>query len=259
MEKYFFLLVVSLFVGGCSSEKIKYYSFIQPPLKPTSEPVRYMNGTLGNIPELFKKAFMPHLKLSERRNIFNQINKQVTDQIGDENYSIIGEVVGGGNAKSNLEKLKKKMAEKAAKNGGMVLFFYDEGVDSQPFVYTTPARSYNYFSGNANTNYYPNSAQTNLYGSGYTIHHPSQTYSGTWYFPYAKALVLVYDSSIGNYRKRISNLSEDELKMFEERSKKIDLKSLSLSEFLMIYTEILDKVECKINPIKTSTRTSSSK
>jgi hypothetical protein len=247
-----FFVTFPFIVGGCSYN-IKYVNFLEPPILPSKEPVRIVSGSLGDIPHLEEMRSLPHITARENVRLEAEINQEITKQLGSDDYCIIGHMDGKGNTDVDINKLKMEMAKRAGQNGGTVLFVHYEGVQEQPFIYSTPGYSTTAYRGNANTYATGNYAQTNIQGTANTSYVPSQTYSGMMYSPFAQAFVLVYCPGFGEYYPRLKNLSEKELADFDAKRATLDLKSLTFVERNAKLKSILDEIEHEQSRVKKTT------
>ncbi|MCK6455809.1 MAG: hypothetical protein L6Q92_04690 [Phycisphaerae bacterium] len=199
-------VVALLCVSGCALHNVRYNEFV----KARIEPVPSANALLGSVDEakaLLDQAKLPHNGMRDRYNMERRAGQTLLAQLGSQDYVLLGEMYGGGNAYSNLETLKAAFCERAAAKGGDVVLVFRQDVQQRQFVYTTPGYSTTNVQGSAyrTGNYAYGSATAN---STYT---PGQTYVGTMGFPIANGLVFKYVPGVEARRARMDALPDAQL------------------------------------------------
>ncbi len=206
MKKYPILIIAvgGIFcISGCSPHHVKYTSFVKNEIEPTTR-ATVVNGTFEEAKALFEKSSLPHYSPREKYELRNRGLSKLTQQLGGEDYILIGEVYGNGNARATLETLKAAFCKRAAKEGGDVVMVFRTGIEKRPFVYTTPG----YATTNVNGSAYRSGNYAYGNATGYTTYHPGQTYTGTLYFPYGNGLVFKYVPGAGERRRVIAKLDD---------------------------------------------------
>jgi hypothetical protein len=222
-------------VCGCAATQIKYTAINKNRITSTDHAV-IVEGRFDVAKSFFEQAQLPHNLGRTRIELIRQGVRALTTQLGSNDYVLIGEVVGGGNAYSNIEKLKIDLSSRAAREGGDVVLLINAGVQQRPFVYTTP--------GYAVTNSYSSAyVQGNTaYGTGtaYTTYTPGQTYAGVMSFPYADGLVFKYVPGIEHRWKMIMSLPDGKLQYVVEKLAPLSQdKSITFNEEKLRVDEIL--------------------
>ncbi len=194
-------LAITIFLQGCYN--IKYTPFCQVILAPTDYAIA-IEGDFGNALAISQKMDLPHNSSRDRISLAFEFADIFLTQLNSRDYYTLGVIAGGGNANHNLPDLKKEMLILAAQKGGDVVLFYNSGHHEQGYSFATP--------GYATTNYYGSAyggyGYSSGYGTAHTTYSPSQTFSGTEYFPYAFGMVLKYDPEVEINRQKLKSLNE---------------------------------------------------
>lgn len=198
--------ILAAFTSGCALHNVGYNAFVKNKIEPVDH-ATVVHGVVDESKRLTEQAQLPHNTPRQRYELEREAGKLLRAQLGSQDYLVIGEVYGGGNAYSTLETLKAVFAKKAATRGGDVILIFSSGVEERPFVYSTP--------GHARTNVYGSAYSYGNYASGqataYTTYTPGQTYAGVMRFPRANGLVLKYVPGIELKREAISLLADPDL------------------------------------------------
>ncbi|MCK5270493.1 MAG: hypothetical protein KAJ46_06900 [Sedimentisphaerales bacterium] len=198
---------------SCGCINIKYMSYIKVQMSPKDR-ATIVDGELGDTQKLWQKLQLPHQSQRDKYLIIMQILHHFTSQIGSDDYVMIGEICGNGNAYVSLDKVKRAVCKRSAKEGGDLVLICNSGVSSKDYSYTTPGRSTTNIYGTV----YGGPGYASGHARGSTIYTPPKTHSGTHYFPYVKGIVLRYVSGIENFRKDVARLNDDEFKKYIEKS-----------------------------------------
>lgn len=225
-----------LVVGGCAIHNVKYKEFVRSKIPP-AEDATSVHGTISGAKELADRAKLPHHTPRERHDLLRQASQLLRSQLGSQDYLLIGEVYGGGNARASIESLKAKFCEKAARHGGHVVLVFRAGIEERPFVYTTPGHSTTNVYGSAYG--YGNYA----YGSatGYTTHYPGTTYSGVLRLPTANGLVFRHVPGIEAIRQRMDDVDDEALSQIVS-----SLEAFTQDDSLTL-DEVLNRWQSKID------------
>lgn len=174
---------------------------------PASAQATVIHGNIDEAVRLMEQARLPHHTLRQRLELETQARRALTAQLGSDDYVILGEIYGAGNAYSDFQTLSAAFSKKAAAAGGDVVLIFRTGVENRPFVFTTP--------GYANTTMqysaYSYGNVTHGTATAYTTYTPGQTYTGTMYLPYANGLVFKHVASAADRRRRLAALSDSQL------------------------------------------------
>lgn len=226
---------VVLSLSGCALHNVKYNAFS----KNRIEAIDYATAVDGSFEEakgLFEQAQLPHNTPRQRYAVQLRALQTLTSQLGSDDYVLIGEVYGGGNAYANFETLKRAFCKKAARKGGDVVMMFNYGIQERPFVYTTPGYS-----------------TTNVYGSAYsygnyaygsatarTTYTPGQTYAGVLRFPHGNGLVFKHVPGAQSRRRDLTALSDERLEhALQELEKLGNNKKMTFEEALERSDEII--------------------
>lgn len=227
--------VAAILSSGCTLHNIKYQAFAKNPIEPT-ELATAVDGNFEEAKALFEQAKLPHNTARQRLQIQLRALKTLTSQLGSDEYVLIGEVYGGGNARASLETLKQAFCKKAARKGGDVVMMFNYGIQERPFVYTTPGYSTTNVYGSAYS--YGNYA----YGSatGHTTYNPGQTYAGVLSFPYGNGLVFKHVPGAERRRRALMALSDEALENALEKLEEIgNNRKITFEEALQRCDEII--------------------
>ena len=224
-------------LAGCSSYEIKF----NPLVKYKIPPVDHATAVEGQIDEakaLEARAALPHNTVRERFELQRQAGQSLMAALGSQDYILIGEVYGGGDAKTNLATLTEALCQKAAGKGGDAVLIYASGIEDQPFVYSTPGYSTTYVYGPA----YRSHRYARGGSTAYTTYTPGQTYSGVLHLPRANGLVFRYVPGVEQRREAMAALSEAELEhAMQVLDALADDESLTLQEVLDCWDQLLVK------------------
>ena len=191
------------FASGCTAHHVKYTPFVRYRIKPAAQATA-VYGVFDEAKTLFEKSLLPHYSLREKYELRNLGLSKLTQQLGGEDYILIGEVYGSGNARTTLETLKAAFCRRAAKEGGDVVMVFRSGIEERPFVYTTPG----YATTNVNGSAYCSGNHAYGNATGHTTYYPGQTYTGTLCLPYGNGLVFKYMPGAGKRRRIIAGLDD---------------------------------------------------
>lgn len=197
--------------AGCAVHRVKYKDYIKNRIEPASH-ATFKYGRIDDYKSLNEQARLPHYTIRERFELSSRAAQALRSQLGDEDYVLIGEVYGGGNARANLDSLINAMCKKAAKKGGDVVLVFNSGVRERPFSFTTPGYSTTRVSGSAYS--YGNYTYGNA--TAYSTHTPGTTYSGVLRLPYASGLVFKHCPGVGRLRQRGTNLDDAKFQRVSE-------------------------------------------
>jgi len=198
-----FILLVIIFLAGCGHARVNYTPFLKVKLSPTDN-VTLLDGKLEDVPDIFKKSSLPHLTAREKYNLAMEGVRKLTAQLGSDNYIMIGEVIGKGNAYANVEYVKAKVSKKAQSKGGHVVMIYNSGVVPENHTYTTLG----YSTTNVYGSVYGGPGYATGYATGTTTYTPPQTHTETFYFPFVQGLVFRYVPGSIESRKDVEALSD---------------------------------------------------
>lgn len=222
--------------SGFTSHRVKYQPFVKQKIPSTDQAVS-MSGSYGEAKALFEKAQLPHNNPRQKYELTLEGIGKLTDQLGSDDYVLIGEVRGGGSSRASQTTLAKAMCKKAAKKGGNVVMIFKQEIVEQAYSYTTPGFSIT----NINANVYGNT----VYGQANTTHIPGQTYSGIHHKPVASGLVFRHVPGVGAERKRLLQADDKHLsKAVPALERLAGNKKLSWEEALRQWQRIIsDAVE----------------
>ncbi len=193
-------------LSGCAGHNVKYIAFVKNKFPPADRAIS-TSGSYEEAKIFFERALLPHNTTRRKCELRFRALRCLTDQLGSEDYILIGEVFGGGNAYANQATLTKVFCEKAAKNGGNVVMIFRRSTVQQPYSYTLPGYSIT----NTNASVYNHGNYATGYGSSQTTYTPSQTYSGVHYKPTANGLVFRHIPGAGANRKSLLELDDQSL------------------------------------------------
>ena len=194
------ILATALLSQGCASHRVKYEPFVKSRI-PATERAVSVPGSFDEAKALFEKAKLPHNSPRQKYELALEGMDKLTDQLGSDDYVLIGEVFGGGNARANQGTLAKALCRKAARKGGDVVMIVKRTTVEQAYSYTTPGFS----TTNASARIYGNYA----YGTSNTTHILGRTYSGIMYKPRANGLVFKHVPGVDAERRHLL-LADDE-------------------------------------------------
>ena len=160
-------------------------------------------------------------------------HEETTDQLGSDDYLLIGEVHGRGSAWSNHTKLVNALCRKAARKGGDVVLIYRRGMTHQPYSFSTPGRS----TTNLNVSAYSYGDHATAYGTSRTTYYPGQTYSGVYHKPNANGFVFKHLPGISDRRKSMMSLDGDAL------ARVVSLQRSLMGERKLSLTDLLERVD----------------
>lgn len=229
--------IVLCCLSGCALHNVNYNEFV----KTNIESVPRATALLGSMDEaqaLLEQSKLPHNGVRDRYNLERRASQALRAQLGSQDYVLLGEVYGGGNAYSNLETLKAAFCKRAAAKGGDVVLVFRQNVEEPQFAYTTPAYS--------TTNVQGSAYQTGNFAYGHatanTTYIPGKTYTQTMYFPSANGLVFKYVPGFEMRRMRMDALPDARLESAVTKLEMLwDDKKLTLAEVLSRWDGILDQ------------------
>jgi len=229
------LLCFLLAIPGCAAHTVKYNAFIKNQFEHVSTATS-VNGSIDDARALADQAKLPHNSIRQRYELERKAGCALRSQLGSQDYFLLGEVYGGGNARTNAETLRQALCQKAASKGGDVVLIFREGVEQRQFAYTTP--------GHAQTNAYGSAYGVGNYAYGsataYTTYTPGQTYAGTMYFPYGNGLVFRYVPGIEDLRKRTDALDDRQLEQLMGQVEKLwQDEHMTFKEALALWDQLL--------------------
>jgi hypothetical protein len=227
--------ITIIFLSGCAIHNVKYVALCKFKIEPTNGAVA-INGSIDQVKPIIEQANLPHNTARQKLDLMLKAGDLLLFQLGSQNYILLGEVYGGGNAYTNIETLKAELCKTAANKGGDVVLIFNAGIQEKPYIYTTPAYT--------TTNVYGSAYQSGNYAygnaTGYTTHMPSQTYSGVLRFPYANGLVFKYEPSAKERRIALSALDDDTLSTVLPKLQSMGMdKTLTYNEYLHKCDELI--------------------
>ncbi|MCH8806911.1 MAG: hypothetical protein IH986_12585 [Planctomycetes bacterium] len=227
--------MILLLSGACALHRVRYEGFIKNETART-ETAKVIHGTIEESQPILERAQLPHNSRRQRYELEREAGRILRDQLGSQDYIVIGAVKGGGNALATPNTLKMALAKKAARYGGDVVLIFDAGMEERPYVYSTPSRS--------TTNVYGSAYRVGNYTYGrataYTTHRPGRTYSGVHRFPYATGYVFKYVPGVEQERERISELSDADLeRVLNEFDNMRSDEAITLDEMLTRWYDMI--------------------
>jgi len=204
--------------SGCASHRIKYTPAVRADITPR-ETATAVDGSLGRFVGLLQESQLPHQTPKGKYALILEATRELTSQLGSNEYSIIGEIIGSGYAGSTHGTLRKAMTKRAAKEGGDVLLVYNSSTESRPWAITTPGyttthvqgSSYGNLNGSAHrigNSVYADATYRGSYGgTATTTHIPGQTFYGTMHLPHAAGIVLRHSPDTG-FREAMMSLPD---------------------------------------------------
>lgn len=228
-------------ISGCAMHSVKFVPATSIKVPPT-EQATAIHGSIEEARRLWEQAQLPHNTIRDRFELELQAGSALRSQLGSEDYSLIGEVYGGGNAYSNLETLKAAFCKKAAAVGGDVVLIFGTGVENRPFVYSTP--------GYSTTSMQYSGYDYGTYQSGtataYTTYTPGQVYSGVMRFPYANGLVFKYVPGAQRRRSQMAALSDTQLEgVLNELKSLYNNESITWDEYVSKSDLLLEQAQAR--------------
>jgi S1-C subfamily serine protease len=211
---------------GCSLCRIQYTSFgSNKSIKiPPVAKARVIDGYGERAQELASQIRLPHNSEKQGFVLYMKSKHELTRQIGSHDYRIIGEITGGGNAYTSMDKLKEKMAQMAAKEGGDIVLILRQEIAERPFVRSTPGYS-----------------TTNVYGNtAYTSYRPGTTYAGIMRFPRAAGIVLKYSPGWDAVCQKMLSLDEGTFSKVNTQIKVIEAKMTDFTQFELQQRELVN-------------------
>ena len=200
------VLFAYLLTTGCARHRVKYVPFAKWSIEPTAGATA-IDGDVDAALALLQQAPLPHNSLRSRVQLQWDGLRALTSQLGSDDYILLGEVTGGGNAKANHATLAQAFCEKAAENGGDVVLIYRRETVEQPWTHSTPG--YSYTTGTATA--YGNRNYAHAYGTSQTTYSHGQVYSGVVHKPRASGLVLKHVPGAEKERQALLQLGDEEL------------------------------------------------
>lgn len=176
--------LLSCLSAGCQYS-VKYTPIVRAQIEPRPMATS-VDGSFEEAKKLLDQAELPHNSVRARWELQRKATTLIRDQLGSDDYLIIGQVFGEGDDTTTAESVKQEMCKRAAQEGGDVVFVIETGAQSMPFAYSTPSYSTTHVSGSAYG--YGNYA----YGTATarTTHSPGTTFDGVVYYPHASGFVL---------------------------------------------------------------------
>lgn len=221
---------------GCYN--IKYSPFCQAIPQPTEFAIA-IEGNLGNAEAIAQKIDLPHNSMRDKLSLAFEFEDHFLTQLNSRDYDILGVIRGGGGGHHNLAGLKKMMLRRAAKKGGDVVLFYNSGHVARDYSYSTPGYATTDIYGSV----YGGHGYSYGYGTAQTTYTPSQTYSGTDYYPYTTGMVLKYAPEAEITRQKTRALSEAALTLYIAEIKKLCAESqITYEEVDMRLLQLLDRL-----------------
>ena len=225
-----------LLLAGCAGHSVKFAPILRCKISPTNHATA-INGTIDEARALWAKAKLPHVGIREKYDISYRALDTLNEQLGSDEYILIGEVYGGGNARANQATLTEALCRRAAKKGGDVVLVFRRGTTEQQYHYTTPSSSTTSFNASA----YDYGDYATVDGTSYTTYYPGQTYSGVFYKPYANGLVLKHDPGVADRRNAIMRLSDSALaRLYSLQETLAQERRITLQDFLARIDEAIE-------------------
>ena len=249
MRRSFLVSLSLICLIGCSSRRVKYYPATELDIPSKSNTV-VVYGNIDKSIELLQQANLPHHTFRKKCELRLDSFHELTKQLGNDDYIFLGEMVGSGSARANLNSLIEKMAKKSAKKGGDILLIYNYGVSERPWSYVAPGYSSTSTQGSASGwgNYNYRTGQSNAYVIGQstsnTSYMPPVQYSGVNYFPHARGYVFRYRAKAKNFKLRILNLSDSNLQKICDYMDEVDeIEDLGYDEAYSMVDRYLTSLE----------------
>ncbi len=173
---------------------VTYQSYL-PVLLPAYEgDVETVVGHPGRIPELSGKMRQAKDSPHVQALVFNTIRYELTNQLRDDDYALIGWMGAVGTGHCNSVQLEEAMATRAKQMGGDVVLVYSNRLQNRPpFAYILSGHERDAFYGN----------------TSYPTYTPSPVHAGVARFPQAEAFVLRSCSGIDYQINRILALDPE--------------------------------------------------
>lgn len=221
-----FTVVVSQ--SGCAGHSVRFSPILRCKIPPTDHATA-ISGNIDEAKALWEKAALPHNGIRQKYELYIQGCKTLYDQLGSDDYLLIGEVFGGGNAWSNHATLVNAFCRKAARKGGDVVLIFRRGMTHQPYSYTTPG----YSTTNVNVSAHGYGNYATGYGTSNTTYFPGQTYSGVYHKPNANGFVFKHLPGAAARREAMMSLNDNALARLDSLRRSLaQERKLSLADLL---------------------------
>jgi len=231
------LTIISLLLNGCASYEVNYVPIVPIYAEPTRGSVT-IDGSIEKAKSYLEQAKLPHNTIRQQFELVRKAGGDLLSQMGSKDYFLLGEVLGSGNAYSNLDILRAKLCETASIKGGDVVMIYSCGIQEQPYTYTSPGYATTNISGYAYSS--GNYAWGNARGT--TTYIPPRTYFGTHQYPYASGLVLRHVPGIEKRRDAIGALDDTKLSGLVTRTNALLTSGkASLEDYLRLIDDALSQ------------------
>lgn len=215
-----------------------------------TENAQVVHGTADQAAALFEKAALPHNSPRERYHLGLRALESLTAQLGSDDYVVIGEVYGTGNAYSNMDLLRAALVERAAAAGGDVVFVFRSGADERAVALSLPG----YGTTTAHYSAYPSGGYVHATDSSHTTYTPGATVAGVMRFPYANGLVLKHIPGAAARRERVAALNDSQLEQFFDELAVLEQHSgITYDAFAERFMDILTSIEGQANPRRLNT------
>lgn len=204
------IMLVGLLSGvglsGCMPGPKHFQMFYQPyltvPLPPYQGHTESIIGHPGRIPELSTEMNEADGIPLRQAQVFNEIRQELTRQLRDGDYALIGWMAGVGGCNASYVELEEAMAREAKRRGGDTVLIVSQRVQGRvPFVYL--------LSGYPRTMFYGETDQP--------THVAAFVHGGLLKFPQAEAFVLRSCPGIDEQMDRVLSLRPAEWEAFEGR------------------------------------------
>jgi hypothetical protein len=182
--------------------RITYQSYMPVALPPYDGHVETVVGHPGNIPqcaEMMKKAGR---STYHQARIFNRIRRELTSQLRDDDYALIGWMSAVGTGNCNFVQLEEAMACRAKRWGGDVVLVVSHRVQPKPpFEYIMSCHP-----------------RLTFYGhTDYETYAPSPAHGAVARYPQAEAFVLRSCAGINDMTEQILALSAEAYDRYDSR------------------------------------------
>ena len=225
---------------GCVHHNVKYAPMLNCRF-PAAPHASSIDGSFDRAKQLFEKAALPHNTVRQRCELVHQALSELRRQLGSDDYVLIGEVYGGGNAKATMETLKAALCKKAARKGGDVVMFFRTGYETRQYTVVQP--------GFATTNVYGSAYSSGNYttgsATGYTTYSPRQAYSGVLYLPTANGLVFKYVPGTEARYKALMSLDDKTLETVSREIENLAKSKPKYDELVKTMDEIVERAKNK--------------
>lgn len=232
----FLLLVCLTGTTGCSLCRIQYKSFGNKNIKiqPVAQ-ARVIEGYGERAQELAAHVRLPHNSEKQGFVLWVKARHELTGQLGSHDYRLIGEIRGGGNAHTSMDRLKENMAKRAAKEGGDVVLVLQQGVDERDVAYSTPGY-----------------ATTNVYGqTAYTQYNPGTRVRRRLHLPWASGLVLKYSPGWDAIVQKMLALDEESFHKVWTQMQAIEVQATDYTQLELRQRELVDSIVPATQPSMT--------